>query len=107
MSLTVKQSPGAAENVRGKFVKQSGGRGQFGDVVMNVKPMTADEAEEQELIMKNGVVFVDKITHGSIPREYIPSVQHGARNAAASGILGGYPMVNVCIELSRWFLSRS
>nr|MBC8421676.1 elongation factor G [bacterium] len=90
---------GVAENVRGKFVKQSGGRGQFGDVVMNVRPMTQAEAEEQELDMKNGVVFVDKISHGSIPREYIPSVQHGARNAAASGILGGYPMVNVCIEL--------
>ncbi|MGY8752349.1 MAG: elongation factor G, partial [Phycisphaerales bacterium] len=51
-----------AENVRGRFVKQSGGRGQFGDVVMNVRPMTAAEAEEQELVMKNGVVFVDKIT---------------------------------------------
>ena len=90
---------GVAENVRGKFVKQSGGRGQFGDVVMNVRPMTAVEAEEQELVMKNGVVFVDKITHGSIPREYVPSVQHGVRNASASGILGGYPMVNVCCEL--------
>ena len=89
----------SAENVRGKFVKQSGGRGQFGDVVMNVKPMTATEAEEQELTMKDGVVFEDKISHGSIPREYIPSVQHGVRNAAASGILGGYPMVNVCVEL--------
>ena len=88
-----------AENVRGRFVKQSGGRGQFGDVVMNVRPMTAAEAEEQELVMKNGVVFVDKITHGSIPREYIPSVQHGVRNASVSGILGGYPMVNVCCEL--------
>ncbi len=88
-----------AENIRGKFIKQSGGRGQFGDVIMNVRPMTAAEAEEQELVMKNGVVFVDKISHGSIPREYIPSVQHGVRNAAASGILGGYPMVNVCVEL--------
>ncbi|MAI66826.1 MAG: elongation factor G [Phycisphaerae bacterium] len=88
-----------AENVRGKFIKQSGGRGQFGDVVMNVRPMTAAEAEEQELVMKNGVVFVDKISHGSIPREYVPSVQHGVRNASASGILGGYPMVNVCCEL--------
>ena len=91
---------GVAENVRGRFVKQSGGRGQFGDVVMNVRPITEAEAKEQELVMKNGVVFVDKITHGSIPREYIPSVQHGARNAASSGILGGYPMVNVCIELT-------
>ncbi|HIA72372.1 MAG TPA: elongation factor G [Phycisphaerales bacterium] len=90
---------GVAENVRGKFVKQSGGRGQFGDVVMNVRPMTAAEAEEQELVMKNGVVFIDKITHGSIPREYVPSVQHGVRNASSSGILGGYPMVNVCCEL--------
>jgi elongation factor G len=66
---------------------------------MNVKPMTAAEAEEQELTMKDGVVFEDKISHGSIPREYIPSVQHGVRNAAASGILGGYPMGNVCVEL--------
>jgi elongation factor G len=90
---------GVAENVRGRFVKQSGGRGQFGDVVMNVRPMTQAVADNQELDMKNGVVFVDKITHGSIPREYIPSVQHGVRNAAASGILGGYPMVNVCCEL--------
>jgi len=90
---------GIAENVRGKFVKQSGGRGQFGDVVMNVRPMTAAEAEEQELIMKDGIVFSDKITHGSIPREYVPSVQHGVRNASSSGILGAYPMVNVCCEL--------
>ena len=66
---------------------------------MNVRPMTAAEAEEKELVMKNGVVFIDKITHGSIPREYIPSVQHGVRNASSSGILGGYPMVNVCCEL--------
>ena len=89
----------SAENVRGKFIKQTGGRGQFGDVVMNVRPMTQAEAEEQELEMKNGIVFVDKITHGSIPREYISSVQRGVRNASASGILGGYPMVNVCCEL--------
>ena len=90
---------GGADAIRGKFVKQSGGRGQFGDVVLNVKPMTQAEAEEQELTMKDGIVFVDKISHGSIPREYVPSVQTGARNAAASGILGGYPMVNVCVEL--------
>jgi len=90
---------GVANNVRGRFVKQSGGRGQFGDVVMNVHPITDAEAKEQELVMKDGIVFVDKITHGSIPREYVPSVQHGVRNAASSGILGGYPMVNVCVEL--------
>jgi elongation factor G len=91
---------GVAEGIRGKFVKQSGGRGQFGDVTINVRPMTDAEAKEQDLVMKNGIVYSDKITHGSIPREYIPSVEHGIRNAAASGILGGYPMVNVCVELT-------
>ena len=65
---------GTAEDVRGKFVKQSGGRGQFGDVVLTVEPYTAAQAEEDELTFKNGVVFVDDISQGVIPREYIPSV---------------------------------
>tara|TARA_B100001059_G_scaffold202531_1_gene210560 strand:+ start:13210 stop:15324 length:2115 start_codon:yes stop_codon:yes gene_type:complete len=90
---------GAAEDVRGKFVKQTGGRGQFGDAVLSVQPITAEEAEAQELKMKNGIVFVDSIKQGVIPREYIPSVEAGIRSAAVSGILGGYPMVNVKAEL--------
>ncbi|MBT8485532.1 MAG: elongation factor G, partial [Phycisphaerae bacterium] len=90
---------GAAEGVRGKFVKQSGGRGQYGDAVVNVCPMTIAEAEEAELKMKDGIVFVDKISQGVIPREYIPSVETGVRAAASSGILGGYPVVNIKVEL--------
>ena len=90
---------GAAADVRGKFVKQTGGRGQYGDVVLSVQPITAEEAEEQELKMKDGIVFVDLIKQGVIPREYIPSVETGIRSAAVSGILGGYPMVNVKAEL--------
>ncbi len=90
---------GAANDVRGKFVKQSGGRGQFGDVVVNIRHITKDEAAEQEIQMVDGVAFVDKISGGAIPREYIPSVRTGVRNAAKSGILGGYPVVNILVEL--------
>ncbi len=90
---------GSAENVRGKFVKQTGGRGQFGDAIINVMPITLDQAKEEGLEIKNGIVFEDKISQGTIPREYIPSVETGVRNAAMSGILGGYPVVNIRVQL--------
>ncbi|MDC0429156.1 elongation factor G [Phycisphaerales bacterium] len=90
---------GTAADVRGLFKKQTGGRGQFGDAVITVSPVTEAEAEEQELKMKNGVAFVDKIAGGVIPREYIPSVETGVRAAAASGVIGGYPLINVKVEL--------
>ena len=90
---------GTANNVRGKFVKQTGGRGQFGDAIINVRPTTRTEADAEGWEMKDGVVFVDKITQGAIPKDYIPSVATGIRNTARSGILGGYPVVNVLVEL--------
>ena len=90
---------GAANDVRGLFKKQTGGRGQFGDAVVNVMPFTKEQAEAEGLKMVDGICFVDKITGGVIPREYIPSVEYGARQAAASGVLGGYPMINVKVEL--------
>ncbi|MHC5025343.1 MAG: elongation factor G [Planctomycetota bacterium] len=90
---------GTANNVRGKFVKQTGGRGQFGDAIINVRPTTRTEADAEGWEMKDGVVFVDKVTQGAIPKDYIPSVATGIRNTARSGILGGYPVVNVLVEL--------
>ena len=90
---------GTANDVRGLFKKQTGGRGQFGDAVVSVSPITEAEATEQELKYKDGVVFVDKIAGGVIPREYIPSVEYGVRQAALSGVLGGYPLINVKVEL--------
>ncbi len=72
----------------GKFVRQSGGRGQYGHVVLKVKPLTAGE----------GVVFANKIVGGVIPKEYIPAVERGVKEAAATGILG-YPMVDLEIDL--------
>jgi len=90
---------GRAERVRGLFKKQTGGRGQFGDAYVTVEPITPEQAAEQGLVFKDGIVFEDKITGGVVPREFIPSIEWGARQAALSGILGGYPVINVRVQL--------
>jgi elongation factor G len=77
------------ERIDGKFVRQTGGRGQYGHAVINLEP------GEQG----SGYEFVDKIVGGKIPREYIPSVDLGIQEAMESGILGGYPVVDVRVEL--------
>jgi elongation factor G len=78
----------AAAMAEGKFVRQSGGRGQYGHVVLTVKPLAASE----------GVVFANKIVGGVVPKEFIPAVEKGVREAAATGILG-YPMVDLEVAL--------
>jgi len=90
---------GSADNVRHKFVKQTGGRGQYGDAVINIRPMSGEEADELGLQFKNGIAFADKITGGAIPREFIGAVESGVRSAAGSGILAGFPLVNAYVEL--------
>jgi elongation factor G len=77
------------ERVQGRFVRQTGGSGQYGDVVINLEPNEPG----------GGYEFVDRIVGGSIPREYIPSVDAGIQEAMASGVLGGYPVVDVRVEL--------
>ena len=77
------------ENVRGRFVRQSGGRGQFGDVVINLEPNGQGAGYE----------FENKIVGGKIPREYIPSVDAGIREATEAGVLAGFPVVDVKITL--------
>jgi elongation factor G len=78
------------ESVRaeGKFVRQTGGRGQYGHVWLELKPLEAG----------SGVVFVNKIVGGAVPREFIPAVEKGVREAAATGILG-YPMMDLEVAL--------
>jgi elongation factor G len=79
----------AAAGVHGKFVRQTGGRGQYGHAVINLEP-----AEQGE-----GYEFVDKIVGGKIPREYIPAVDLGIQAAMESGIIAGYPVVDIRVEL--------
>ena len=89
---------GKAE-ARGLHKKQSGGRGQFGDCIITVEPITKEEAEAQELEIEDGICFENKVVQGRIPKEYIPSVEYGCREAAKSGILAGYPLINVKVTL--------
>jgi elongation factor G len=77
------------QNVREKFVRQTGGSGQYGDVVINLDPQAPGDGYE----------FSDKITGGKIPKEYIPAVDAGIKEAMDSGVLAGYPIVDVKIEL--------
>jgi elongation factor G len=85
---------GTAE-ARGKFVKQTGGRGQYGDATVKVEPFTKAQAEEEELKFTDNFAFENKIFGGTIPKEYIPSVEYGARQASKSGVLASYPLINV------------
>ena len=78
-----------AEKVQGKFVRQTGGSGQYGDVTINLRPQEPGAGYE----------FVDKIVGGKIPKEYIKPVDEGIREAMNAGVLAGYPVVDVKIEL--------
>ena len=89
----------AAAEARGLHKKQTGGRGQFGDCTITLEPFTAKQAEEAELKFKNRFAFENKIIGGAIPREFISSVEEGCRAAALSGVLAGYPMINVKVTL--------
>jgi elongation factor G len=77
------------EKVEGKFIRQSGGKGQYGHVVINIEPAKQGE----------WFVFEDKIVGGTIPREFIKPAEQGMREALEGGVLAGYPMVDVKAEL--------
>jgi elongation factor G len=77
------------EKVDYKYAKQSGGRGQYGHVVISVEPGARG----------SGVVFENKIIGGSVPREYIPAIEKGVKEASESGVMAGYPVVDIKIVL--------
>jgi elongation factor G len=75
--------------VEGKFVRQTGGRGQYGHVVINIQPAGTGA----------GFIFENNIIGGAIPREYINAVEQGIREALETGVLAGYPVIDVKVEL--------
>ena len=83
---TIKRS---CEEIEGKFIKQSGGRGQYGHVWLKIQPQEAGK----------GFEFVDAIKGGTVPREYIPAVQKGVVEALQDGVLAGFPVVDVKVTL--------
>ena len=78
------------EKIEGKFIRQSGGKGQYGHVVINLEPSEQGQ----------GFVFEDKIVGGVIPREYIGPVEQGIKEALETGVLAGYPVVDVKVQLT-------
>jgi elongation factor G len=79
----------AVQDVPGKYIRQTGGRGQYGHAVIDLEPTGPG----------GGYEFIDKITGGSVPREYISSVDSGIQEALTSGVLAGYPTVDVRVTL--------
>jgi elongation factor G len=79
----------AVPKISYKYVKQTGGHGMYGHVVFNMEPQAAG----------NGVTFENKIVGGTVPQEYIPAVEKGVKEAAESGILAGYPVTDVKVQL--------
>ena len=79
-------------NLREVYKKQTGGRGKFAGIIVDVSPVDEDFKE-------GGLQFINKVTGGNIPKEFIPSVQKGFENAMKSGVLGGFPMNSLKVEL--------
>jgi len=87
--VSYKETVTKTAKVQGKFKRQSGGRGQYGDCTIEIQPLERGK----------GLEFVDKIFGGAIPRNYIPSVEKGVRQAAIEGAVAGYPIEDVRITL--------
>ena len=80
----------------GKFVRQSGGRGQFGHVWLRIEPLTAqDKGDDEEMTFK----FSSEIVGGVVPKEYVPAVEKGAFEQLQNGVIAGYPMIDVKVAL--------
>jgi len=87
--VSYKETISKSAKVQGKFKRQSGGRGQYGDCWITVEPLERGK----------GLEFVDKIFGGAIPRNFIPSVEKGVRQAAAEGAVAGYPIEDIRVTL--------
>ncbi|MGD0283317.1 MAG: elongation factor G [Dissulfurispiraceae bacterium] len=87
--VAYKETIRGTSKVEGKFVRQSGGRGQYGHIWIDMEPLERGK----------GFEFANKIVGGSIPREYIPAVEKGVKEAMEGGVLAGYPLVDVKVSL--------
>jgi elongation factor G len=87
--VAYKETIKSSAKIEGKFVRQSGGRGQYGHVWLNIEPMERGK----------GFEFVNKIVGGVIPKEYISAVEKGAKEAMEGGVLAGYPVVDARVTL--------
>jgi elongation factor G len=87
--VAYKETIKRAVKAEGRFVRQSGGRGQYGHVWLEIEPLERG----------GGFEFVDAVVGGTIPREYIPAVKHGVQEAMEAGIFGGYPIIDLRVKI--------
>ncbi|MEZ7891709.1 MAG: elongation factor G [Candidatus Wallbacteria bacterium] len=87
--VAYKETITKSTKIEGKYIRQSGGRGQYGHCVFNIDPLPP----------KSGIIFENKIIGGVIPKEYIPAIEKGFREATDSGVLAGYPVVDLKVTL--------
>ncbi len=92
--VAYKETINQATEAEGKFVRQTGGHGQYGHVVLSIEPLLTEDGH-----WKGDVEFEDRSIGGNVPKEYISSVENGARDALGSGILAGYPVIGVKVVL--------
>jgi len=104
--VAYKETITSTADVEGKYIKQSGGRGQYGHVRLRLKPLEEQKElnAKQKKAMKNvtreeGFEFINAIKGGVVPNEYIPAVEKGVREGMARGVIAGFPMTNISIEL--------
>ena len=90
--VNYKEAVSKTVNLRELYKKQSGGRGKYADIIVNVGPVDEDFKE-------GGLQFINSVTGGNIPKEFIPSVQKGFETAMRNGVLGGYPLDSLKVEL--------
>lgn len=79
----------------GKFVRQSGGKGQYGHVWLKIEPLAESDKEDEKEVFQ----FINKIVGGTIPREFIPAVEKGAKEQMQSGVIAGYPLIDVKVTV--------
>jgi len=87
--VAYKETISTSSRAEGKFIRQTGGRGQYGHVKIKVDPLERD----------SGFKFIDSIKGGTIPREFIPAIEKGVKEAMETGVVAGYPVIDVSVEL--------
>jgi elongation factor G len=92
--VAYKEAITKSAEAEGKFVRQTGGRGQFGHVVLTIEPLMMEDGH-----WSREIEFASKVVSGNVPKEYVPSVERGVRDALCSGVLAGYPVVGAKVTL--------
>lgn len=95
--VAYKETITAKAEAQGKYIKQSGGKGQYGDVYAKVEPYIPEEAEEGEV--QETFQFVNEIKGGAIPSEYLPAVEKGVKESIQRGVIAGYQLINVKVTV--------